>query len=1820
MSFDQILQQYRAHATSERDKGDRFERLMQAFLKTDPTYAGQFQEVWRWAEFPYREQLGGQDTGVDLVGLTHSGAYWAVQCKFVSGHNAVDKPAVDTFLSTSGRGFRDAEGRETAFAQRLWIETSDRPWTDQANEAIRQQRPPVQRIGLRHLQEAAVDWDKLQQGLSGAASRTQRHGPRAHQLDALAAAQAHYAAHDRGKLIMACGTGKTLTALWIAEQQTQGQGLVLFLVPSIALLGQTLREWTAQASQPIQAICICSDPKVSRKEGKDADSDLTSVVDLALPASTDAQAILRQFQEIERAQQAGMTVVFSTYQSIEVIAQAQALLRERMPQRATFDLIICDEAHRTTGVTLSQQEKSAFVKVHKDESLRARKRLYMTATPRLYSDDHKLRAAQQDAVICSMDDEATYGAEFFRIGFGEAVDKGLLTDYKVLVLTMSDKDVPGIIEAIINNRGNEINTNDMAKLIGCINAMSKRVLGDQGLVRETDPGPMRRAVAFCGKISDSKKITGTLNNTGGIYRESLSLQAREDIVPIAARHIDGSMNVPTRDQLLAWLKEEQPEDAPDECRVLTNVRCLSEGVDVPSLDAVLFLSARNSEVDVVQSVGRVMRRAPGKKYGYIIIPIVIPANVEPDKALDDNERYRVVWTVLNALRAHDDRFNATVNKIDLNRQRPGQIQVVGVPGHFSDDDTASGDSHQRATAGLQLQLQFEQLQSVIYARMVQKVGDKHYWERWAKSVADIAERQVARIQGIIAREPGQRQAFDTFLRGLQENINPGIDAQQAIEMLSQHTITRPVFEALFEDYSFVQHNPISKAMQGMLDRLEEHALDKDLDTLTKFYTSVRENVGRTLGKIDNAEGRQRIVIELYDKFFKAAFPKMQKQLGIVYTPVEVVDFIVRSVEDILRQEFGRSISDEGVHVLDPFTGTGTFMTRLLQSGLIRPEDLPRKYAQELHANEIVLLAYYIAAINIEQAYHYALGTEHYVPFEGVCLTDTFQLGEIGSDEALISQVFTQNSERVQRQKRTPLRVIIGNPPYSVGQKTANDDAQNQRYPKLGSRIFETYVKHSNSGLNKSTYDSYKKAFRWSSDRIDNVGGGVIAFISNGSWIKAKSEDGFRKCIEKEFDSIYVIDLRGDQTTSGEASRREGGKLFGSSARTPIAITFLIKKAISSNKKASIHYLDIGEYLSREEKLQKIKNYGHLNNIRSLFSAIYPNVEGDWIQMRSGDFENLIPINPPEKRNPGAESFFVNYSLGISTNRDQWTYNFSSERLGANISETLVFYNDQVEAFRAQLKIDPNLKIDRFVSNNHRLIAWTVNLKKDASKFKRHEFAKSFIRTCLYRIFCKQNLYLDRCLVERPGLLDSFFPNDSSTNMIICCSPSVNDGLSLSIANCLVNLHFNGDTQCFPLYYYEERKKDQPGLFDRAGQTDYIRHDGVSDWILQQARTRYGKVVGKEDIFYYVYGFLHHPAYRETFANDLKKMLPRLPLVDSAQDFWRLSKAGRALAALHIGYEQVPPCPAVTVIDPAMADRPGGEGLTPEQALAHYRVEQLRFPKKGQKDTILYNSRIRLEGIPARAYAYVVNGKSAIEWVMERYAITTHKESGIRNDPNDWSAEQGQPRYILDLLLSVIELSLRTLDLVDGITDIRGWMPGDLSAAPTGEEVEADVLPFRPRTVEPTPAERYRRCLPLVPLQAAAGAFGEAQTLVDADWEWVEVPESAARTLEPGMFVAQVVGASMEPRIPAGSYGIFRAPVTGTRQGRILLVQLRDALDPDTGRYTVKRYRSEKAAEGDTWTHTRITLEPLNPAYAAFDLDAEAAADLQVVAEWLAVLG
>lgn len=1669
-ALSQLLDTYRAAGRTERERGTYFEELIVAYLRTEPLYKELYATVEPYAAWAARQGLDRRDTGIDLVAETVGGEVHAIQCKLYAADYRVQKSDIDSFFTASGK---------RPFTHRVIVATTSVPWSEHAEDALRDQQPEVNKIDLVALESSVIDWSQFAPR-QGAVVRPKK-ALRQHQDEALDAVSLGLAMKDRGKLIMACGTGKTFTSLKIAEKLAGSGKRVLFLVPSLALLSQSLTEWTQESAVRLRSFAVCSDSDVGKKRRKDDDVVQTFVHELQFPATTQPDRLAAEVLREHDGEH--MTVVFATYHSIEVVHTAQHA--HGLP---AFDLIICDEAHRTTGATFEDQDESAFVRVHNAEYIRGAKRLYMTATPRIFGEVAKATADKGSVTLCSMDDPALFGENLFVLTFSAAVKRRLLVDYKVIVLAVEEKHVSRRIQELLKDQNNELRVDDASKIVGCWKALAK-----QGLANDLadDAAPMKRAVAFCQVIKPNpqarqhKVASTTIQKMFGAvveaYRNSGTDEDERAVrLRCEAEHVDGGMNASEKEHKILWLKEEPPADT---CRVLTNVRCLSEGVDVPALDAVLFLTPRNSQVDVVQSVGRVMRTTPEyvctdcgaehrlfvgdgqmpscpscgeglrakKQRGYVVLPVVIPASMKPHEALNDNETYRVVWQVLQALRSHDDRFDAMINKLELTGADPRKMEVIAVTDKVvrraaKRDENA--DARRAARAGRtigaaannsptpeqqKIEYDFGEIERAIYAKVVEKVGNRHHWEDWAKDIAKIAGTHIDRITGILENPANtrEREAFDGFARELRDDLNDSISRGEIIEMLAQHLVTRPVFDALFAGHSFVSENSMSKAMQAVLDVLDEHHLEKETTTLKAFYDSVKL---RAEG-IESAAGKQKIVVELYDKFFRNAFPKMSERLGIVYTPVEIVDFILRSVDHLLRKEFGQTLGSEGVHILDPFTGTGTFITRLLQSGLITPEELPRKYGSEIHANEMVLLAYYIAAINIEAMYHDLVGGE-YRPFEGICLTDTFQLYE---KDDLVSNVLADNSARRTRQKKLDIRVIIGNPPYSVGQKTANDDNQNVAYPSLDARIATTYASRSATTNKSNLYDSYIRAIRWASDRVGESG--VVGFVTNAGFVDAGSADGLRKCLAEEFSSIYIFHLRGNARTSGERRQREAGNAFGAGSRAPVAISLLVKNPDACTA-GRILFADVGDYLTREQKLVRLAEFGSIAEVTDAmgWTQITPDSHGDWIKQREESFGRFLVLGDKTGTEP---ALFESYSLGVNTARNAWVYGSSRRCVGEQMSSMIAFYNEELDRFGAAhpglSKNQREANVDDFIDTDPTKVSWSRGLKSELAKGTRLTFDASRIVLGFFRPFFKQWLYFDRKLNEMVYQMPRLFPPGGGENRVIMVKLHWYGVGQLSLlVDAVPNLQSDGGAQFFPLYVYDapavpadaDVPVHSPTLFVResaratynaSAATTPIRRDGITDAGLAHFQSAYqGADITKEDVFYYVYGVLHSPEYRERYADNLAKELPRIPRAPTVADFWGFCKAGRALADLHLGYERVPEYPARI------------EGVS-RPSPSQLRVEGMKFGKGKDKTVIVYNAFLTVRDIPLEAYEYVVNGKSAIEWVMERQAVTTDKESGIVKDANVWATETvGDPRYPLSLLLRVITVSLETMKIVKSL--------------------------------------------------------------------------------------------------------------------------------------------------------------------------------------------
>lgn len=1613
------LEIIRHKAKTETELGSAFESLAKVFLENDATQTQQYSKVWHYSDWA-KNQKGytKKDIGIDLIAkLRDEDGYCAIQCKFYKSDHSISKADLDSFISASST---------SDFKRLVLIDTSTQPISQNAQQVFDNLTQEYIRIQLSELEESRIDWSSYIN--DGSLKLHSKKELRDHQIKALNAIRDGLKNNDRGKMIMACGTGKTLTSLRIAEDLAGKGKKVLYMVPSLALMSQTIREWKNDAKDDFIAFSACSDNKVGKKEST---NDLIEVNlnDLAFPATTDAKKLAKQ---VEKSDQAKMIVIFSTYHSIDVISESQ--IKYNLDE---FDLIVCDEAHRTTGATLVDEDESNFVKIHSNENVKGKKRLYMTATPRIYGDTARKKEDEGEVTLASMDDKNIYGETLFHRGFGWAVENDLLTDYKVVVLMMDEQIVSDRIQSTFT-KSTELELDDATKMIGCYKALAKVGLDEKDDQIKDDPKPMKKALAFCQNIRTSQIFSSEFSNVVNDYssHEDEPNDEKTDL-KVELFHVDGTFNAEQRNEKLRWLKEDTDKNT---CRVLTNARCLSEGVDVPSLDAIMFLHPRKSQIDVVQSVGRVMRKSEGKKMGYVILPITVAPGVSAEKALNDNERYEVVWQILNALRAHDERFDSTINRIGLGEDVSNRLEIIDgtssseidattavvediKPPKKKEDDDDEGETNlgiddiQDTDDDVVEQLSFTltDLSHAIKAKIVEKCGTRDYWENWANDIAKIAEKHIVRISSIVLNSgTSEHKSFMNFVEEIRDDLNPEITENDAVEMLAQHIITRPVFDTLFQGNRFTSENAVSKAMEKVLSQIYSHNIDTETRTLEKFYDSVK----RRANDIITSTGRQALIIQLYDRFFRNAFPLMTQKLGIVYTPVEVVDFIIHSVEGVMKEEFKTSLANDGVHILDPFTGTGTFISRLLQSGVIPKERIKDKFKKEIHANEIVLLAYYIACINIEAVYDDILKENEYQSFDGILLTDTFQLYE--QDRDMIANLLPDNSQRRMSQKEQNIQVIIGNPPYSAGQTSANDNAANLKYKNLDNRIEITYSNASTATNKTGLYDSYIRSFRWASDRIGE--NGVIGFVTNGGWVDGNASDGFRKCLKDEFSKIYLFHLRGNARTSGELRRKEKGNVFGGGTRTPIVITILVKNK-NSKEQGKIFFKDIGDYLDKEEKLSIVKNFRSIYGIKNDggFSEIIPDKNNDWVNQGDERFDKFIPLGLKSNELEQVK-FFEKFSIGVGTSRDAWNYNSSLNKLKKLAKSQSDFYNSEVDRYEQS---DQSIPVEKFINLDPKKISWNRSLRNDLRRLKKHKFDDSEFVLSHYRPFFKQHLYFNKMLNNDIGKLKNFLYGQDNGVFISVTGTGSKNGFSALMSKELpdMQLMFNG--QNFPLKIYDDTNiSSGDDLFSSVENKDQnIELENISSNSLNFVRKKYKEnKITRLQILYYIYGIFHSSEYKKLFENNLSKTLPRVPLLKKTSDFWKYVEYGEKLKDLHVDYENVKPHPIKY-----KEEIPSIKNI--DDAVSFYRVKKMKF-NKNDKTTIIYNQNITIEDIPINAYDYIVNGKTAIEWVMDRQCIKTNKDSGIINDANDYANEtMKNPAYPLELLQRVITVSLETMKIV-----------------------------------------------------------------------------------------------------------------------------------------------------------------------------------------------
>ncbi|GAA6866269.1 DEAD/DEAH box helicase family protein [Helicobacter pylori] len=1420
---------------------------------------------------------------------------------------------------------------------------------------------------------------------------------------------------------MACGTGKTYTSLKIMERLNPK--ITLFLAPSIALLSQTFREYAQEKSDPFYASIVCSDDKVGKgkKNKNDDDTDDIDFSELPNKPSTRPEDILSVHKKAQKENK--RFIIFSTYQSALRIKEVQEV------GLGEIDLIICDEAHRTVGAMYSSNErddKNAFTLCHSDEHIKAQKRLYMTATPKVYSESSKARAKESDNVIYSMDDADTFGEEIYTLNFEKAIALDLLTDYKVIILAVRKENLSGVTNSVnkkisrLEAKGTKldkklINNEFVCKIIGTHKGLAKQdliVLDDENkkdydLQNKNDTTPSQRAISFCKSISTSKRIKDSFETIMECYDEELKKKSFKNLT-INIDHIDGTMNCKVRLEKL----EELNTFKPNTCKVLSNARCLSEGVDVPALDSIVFFDGKSAMVDIIQAVGRVMRKAKGKKRGYIILPIALEESEiqNLDEAVN-NTNFKNIWKVLKALRSHDP---SLVDEATFKEK----IKIFGSDDekYQDDDDEYSRDGEPKQNKTEQTEQDPKQAQKTlfdaiflqdladaVYNVMPTKLGDRNYWENFTKKTGNIARTLNSRLKDIFEKNP---EFFHGFLDSLRENIHSNIKEDEALDMITSHIITKPIFDALFGDNI---KNPIAKALDKMVEKLSTLGLEGETKDLKNLYESVKTEAMHAKSQ----KSQQELIKNLYNTFFKVAFRKQSEKLGIVYTPIEVVDFILRATNGILKKHFNTDFNDKNITIFDPFTGTGSFIARLLskENNLISDEALKEKFDKNLFAFDIVLLAYYIALINITQAAQNRDGSLK--NFKNIALTDSLDFYEEKNDKGVFDlfKDLKENKEIKSTIEKQNIRVIIGNPPYSAGAKSENDNNQNLSHPKLEKWVYETYGKNSTAKVGNTTRDTLIQSIRMASDLLKDKG--VVGFVVNGSFIDSKSADGFRKCVAQEFSHLYVLNLRGNARTSGEERKKEGDGIFDSRSRATIAVIFFVKdKSVPNN---TIFYYEVEDYLKREAKLNLLAGFENLESVS--FKEITPNDKGDWINQREDAFEKLIPLKRDKKLKIFNTIFDLN-SNGVTSGRDPWMYNFSPDALRSSVQKCMDTYNADLkhfnthfrEAFKQRAKGVKSSELykqlsDKEITTDKTKIAWTCTLKQEFIKNKNlQESHKDRIRLALYRPFNKQWLYWDKTWIHRQYQLPKIFPDKDAQNVVINTGVGNGKDFSALVSDFISDSSLISPTQAYPLYYYDDLGN---------------RYNAISGYALNLFRRHYqDNAITEEEIFYYIYAIFHHKGYLEKYKNSLAKEDPRIAL---SEDFKELSILGKELAELHLNYESEELHASVEYKTLMNAEEKG-----------YYDVEKMIKEMKKGECRIIYNKNITITKIPKKAFEYVVNGKSTIDWVIERYQKTRDKDSLIENNPNDYK----DGKYVFELLCRVIKLSVKSVDLIEKISEKR----------------------------------------------------------------------------------------------------------------------------------------------------------------------------------------
>lgn len=1560
-------------------RGKEFEKLMKRFFEVDPLYRQRFKNVWLWMEYPNRNRK--IDTGVDLVARDIDGDDVGIQCKFYGKNTAIDHSDVSKFFITC---------EKYKIKKYIIVHTADHI-TKEAQNTIDNKQCQV--LDRPVLENCTIDWNTNPVKIHAKPSKNLHEW----QEQALVKTIKGFENNSRGKLIMACGTGKTLTALRIAEhfENNQNAKFMLYLVPSISLIQQTMREWSENTKHKHRYIAVCSDPTVGEH---DLDDEGGTITELEMKPSTSIVSLKKQISGVSNT----TIVIFSTYQSINVVSECIQSLDKK------FDIVFCDEAHRTAGLRKTKkslrQGKSKdnyWTAIHEDEKIPSTRRLYMTATQKVFDENTR----DGDNVPYNMNDEKIYGKLFYELTFYDAVHKyHALSDFQVKIAILPEDrlaDYIGMLK-IINDPDSSFKNKLAAEVLW---HKTKYAAVWHAILHPDDmktKNPLQKIIVFTNEIESSKIFAGNIEKKKHASFEAVAESYNtynKDTSPqsVEVRHVDGKSNAAERKTNLDWLKRSHDDEATT--RIISNAKCLSEGVDVPSLDAVVFMEPKKSIIDIVQSVGRVMRKktrrtATGSevsedRYGYVILPVVVPSVQDPKQVLDNNEPFRTVWQVLNALRSHDRLLVPEISTLNLSTPGSGERgKKARVKFYFLGvDPEKEAKLHSELVADMR-------------SRLVKKVGDKNYVTNYGKRLKQKTKIVEERLDVILENENKKgtspkpvTKIVDDFTKRMQDLVSPSITEKDSKKMISQHVVLQHVFKLLFAG-DFATNSPIVKKLDSVIRSI-------GLGHLTVGLESFYEEVEREMEVINSSpndelrEKRQEFIKLIYQSYFESVDKEESERAGVVYTPIEIIDFINNSVQHILNTEFNKSYSDKSVKVLDPFTGTGTFISRLIDSGFI-DNVLESKYAAGLFANEFILLAYYIATVNIETTFAARmsrLGRKvKYAAFSNINYVDTLfqtpgkhhETDEDYSTSERLDEDVKELKRRIILQNKENICVIETNPPYSRNQKNADNQNQNIFYDQLNKRIKNTYRKQSTHGNQNSLHDLYIYSLRWMTDRIGDAG--VVGIVVPTSFVMLPTLNGVRSCLEDEFTSLWCFDLRGDGR-SGKGGRnvfeyvgQEGG------TRTPVAIIILVKNPAKT--KCRIKYYEIEDkYRSGKEKRARIKELSSIANIRN-WKNIDPDKYHDWLNQRDESLMIHTQIgNTSVKKGRQENAIFKTYSGGIQTKKDLWVYNYSKSTLEKNMKSYIEYLEEC--GWKKPTKVDPKRG------------KWTTGLDQVLKKYK-PIFSKKHIRLCLYRPFFSQYLYFDQRLMPGCGNAVEFFP-EGKENLVISVADKPQHGdFSVFISNTIQDGEVVYHNQCFPLYIYPKTKRA-----DSENKTC-----NITDFALKEYRSFYqDQKITKKDIFYYVYGLLHHPDYIKLFTNNLSKELPRVPMARGV--FWEIKIAGEKLADIHLNWNG------------------GGGGRLydlgkPKITLKRFG-KSLKFGTKNGEDDetkIFVDGFEMFDNIPKIKYR--IKNRTPLKWAIENYRLREHNRSKIINN----STLDIDP---VDLIRRMVYVGVKSDEVIDTLS-------------------------------------------------------------------------------------------------------------------------------------------------------------------------------------------